>query len=48
MKLMLLRKKMHAVDIAFWGRMLTSSPAHDIEALSIAHAISVTSSGIGG
>ena len=38
----LLRKTMHAVDIALFGRMLTSAPAYNIEAAcQVAHAISV-------
>ncbi len=38
----LLRKKMTAVDIAMFGRMLASEPAYNIEAAcQVAHAISV-------
>ena len=38
----LLRKTMHAVDIALFGRMLASAPAYNIEAAcQVAHAISV-------
>lgn len=38
----LLRKKMTAVDIAMFGRMLASSPAFNVEAAcQVAHAISV-------
>lgn len=41
-ELRLLREKMHAVDIALFGRMLASSPAYNIEAAcQVAHAISV-------
>jgi len=38
----LLRKTMHAVDIALFGRMLASAPAYNVEAAcQVAHAISV-------
>lgn len=38
----LLRKKMHAVDIALFGRMLASAPTYNIEAAcQVAHALSV-------
>jgi len=38
----LLRKKMHAVDIALFGRMLASVPDYNVEAAcQVAHAISV-------
>ena len=38
----LLRKTMHAADIALFGRMLASAPAYNIEAAcQVAHAISV-------
>lgn len=38
----ILRKKMHAVDIALFGRMLASVPAYNVEAAcQVAHAISV-------
>jgi len=38
----LLRKKMHAVDIALFGRMLASAPAYNVEAAcQVAHSISV-------
>lgn len=38
----LLRKQVEAVDIALFGRMLASSPAHNVEAAcQVAHAISV-------
>lgn len=38
----ILRKKMHAVDIALFGRMLASKPAYNVEAAcQVAHAISV-------
>lgn len=41
-ELNLLRKKMTAVDIAMFGRMLASSPAYNVEAAcQVAHAISV-------
>jgi CRISPR system Cascade subunit CasC len=41
-ELSLLRKKMTAVDIAMFGRMLASSPAFNVEAAcQVAHAISV-------
>ena len=41
-ELKLLRKKMHAVDIALFGRMLASAPAYNIEAAcQVAHSISV-------
>jgi len=41
-ELELLRKKIHAVDIAFFGRMLASKPAYNVEAAcQVAHAISV-------
>lgn len=41
-ELKLLRKKMSAVDIAMFGRMLASEPAYNIEAAcQVAHAISV-------
>lgn len=41
-ELNLFRKKMHAVDIALFGRMLASSPAYNVEAAcQVAHAISV-------
>lgn len=41
-ELKLLREKMHAVDIALFGRMLASAPAHNIEAAcQVAHSISV-------
>ena len=41
-ELKLLRKKMHDVDIALFGRMLASSPAFNVEAAcQVAHAISV-------
>jgi len=43
-ELELLRKKMHAVDIALFGRMLASKPAYNVEAAcQVAHAISVHS-----
>ncbi len=38
----LLRKEMHAVDIALFGRMLASAPAYNVEAAcQVAHAVSV-------
>ena len=41
-ELRILRKKMHAVDIALFGRMLASAPAYNVEAAcQVAHAISV-------
>jgi len=41
-ELKLFREKMHAVDIALFGRMLASSPAFNVEAAcQVAHAISV-------
>lgn len=41
-ELELLREKMHAVDIALFGRMLASKPAYNVEAAcQVAHAISV-------
>ncbi len=41
-ELELLRTKMHAVDIALFGRMLASKPTYNIEAAcQVAHAISV-------
>lgn len=41
-ELKLLRKKMHAVDIALFGRMLASAPAYKVEAAcQVAHSISV-------
>ena len=41
-ELELLREKMHAVDIALFGRMLASKPAYNIEAAcQVAHSISV-------
>jgi CRISPR system Cascade subunit CasC len=41
-ELELLRKKMHAVDIALFGRMLASKPGYNVEAAcQVAHAISV-------
>ena len=41
-ELELLRKKMHAVDIALFGRMLASKPSYNVEAsCQVAHAISV-------
>jgi CRISPR system Cascade subunit CasC len=41
-ELNLLRKKMHAVDIAMFGRMLASKPEYNVEAAcQVAHAISV-------
>lgn len=41
-ELKLLREKMHAVDIALFGRMLASAPAYNIEAAcQVAHSISV-------
>ena len=41
-ELKLLRKNTQAVDIALFGRMLASSPAHNIEAAAqVAHAITV-------
>lgn len=41
-ELNLLRKKMHAVDIAMFGRMLASKPEFNVEAAcQVAHAISV-------
>jgi CRISPR system Cascade subunit CasC len=41
-ELNLLRKKMHAVDIALFGRMLASAPAYNVEAAcQVAHSISV-------
>jgi CRISPR system Cascade subunit CasC len=43
-ELELLRKKMHAVDIALFGRMLASKPSYNVEAAcQVAHAISVHS-----
>lgn len=41
-ELELLREKMHAVDIALFGRMLASKPVYNVEAAcQVAHAISV-------
>jgi len=41
-ELELIRKKMHSVDIALFGRMLASSPSYNVEAAcQVAHAISV-------
>ncbi len=41
-ELELLRKKMHAVDIALFGRMLASKPDYNIEAAcQVAHSVSV-------
>lgn len=41
-ELELLHEKMHAVDIALFGRMLASKPAYNVEAAcQVAHAISV-------
>jgi len=41
-ELELLREKMHAVDIALFGRMLASKPSYNVEAAcQVAHAISV-------
>ena len=43
-ELELLREKMHAADIALFGRMLASEPSYNIEAAcQVAHAISVHS-----
>ncbi|MFZ5569199.1 MAG: type I-E CRISPR-associated protein Cas7/Cse4/CasC [Thermodesulfobacteriota bacterium] len=43
-ELKILRQKMHAVDIALFGRMLASKPAYNVEAAcQVAHAISVHS-----
>ena len=43
-ELALLRQKMHAADIALFGRMLASKPSYNIEAAcQVAHAISVHS-----
>ena len=43
-ELELLRKKMHAVDIALFNRMLASKPEYNVEAAcQVAHAISVHS-----
>ncbi|MEZ5537750.1 MAG: type I-E CRISPR-associated protein Cas7/Cse4/CasC [Thiolinea sp.] len=41
-ELELLRKKPQAVDIALFGRMMASSPVHNVEAAAqVAHAITV-------